>query len=79
MMVVFVPFLHRPRFQTTKSPKPLTHTHSTMIYDVNSPQFQQFMRATTRRREDLPRRGAAPGKGGKAATGKPGGAASTGL
>lgn len=47
-----------------------------MIYDVNSPQFQQFLRAHARRRDDVQRGGA---KGGKIMTHKPAGASSTGL
>lgn len=50
-----------------------------MIYDVNSPQFQQFLRATTRRREELARRVNAAAGGGKSKVSKPSGAASTGL
>ena len=50
-----------------------------MIYDVNSPQFQQFLRSSGRRKE-----GFARGAGNQAAQGnkqvaKPAGAASTGL
>ncbi len=48
-----------------------------MIYDTSSPQFQQFLRSSGRRREDYDaRKGAA---GGKAPVAKPAGASSTGL
>eukprot|EP00331_Platyophrya_macrostoma_P002669 CAMPEP_0176424226 /NCGR_PEP_ID=MMETSP0127-20121128/10722_1 /TAXON_ID=938130 /ORGANISM="Platyophrya macrostoma, Strain WH" /LENGTH=48 /DNA_ID= /DNA_START= /DNA_END= /DNA_ORIENTATION= len=48
-----------------------------MIYDVSSPQFQQFLRSSGRRREDYAERKAAGGAKGFVA--KPAGAASTGL
>jgi hypothetical protein len=48
-----------------------------MIYDVTTPQFQQFLRSTARRQEAQgPKKG---GAGGKAIAHKAGGAASTGL
>lgn len=48
-----------------------------MIYDVNSPQFQQFLRAAAKRQTDpQSKKGKA---GGKSMTHKPAGAASTGL
>jgi hypothetical protein len=48
-----------------------------MIYDVNSAQYQQFLRSSGRKREDFndKKGGAAINKG----TAKPAGAASTGL
>jgi hypothetical protein len=48
-----------------------------MIYDVSSPQFQQFLRSSGRKREDYGERKA--GGGAKAFVTKPSGAASTGL
>ena len=49
-----------------------------MIYDVTSPQFQQFLRSSGRRREDYGEHKSAGGAG-KGAVSKPAGAASTGL
>lgn len=48
-----------------------------MIYDVSSPQFQQFLR-TSNRRTDAPKGNKSSG-GGKVKVSKPAGAASTGL
>ncbi|CUG87123.1 Hypothetical protein, putative [Bodo saltans] len=48
-----------------------------MIYDVSSPQFQQFLRSSGRKREDYGERKA--GGGAKTFVSKPSGAASTGL
>lgn len=48
-----------------------------MIYDVSSPQYQQFLRSSGRRREDYNERRAAASA--KNFVSKPGGAASTGL
>ena len=47
-----------------------------MIYDVASPQFQQFLKAARRREDVQAKKGA---KGGKSMAHKPAGAASTGL
>lgn len=48
-----------------------------MIYDVNSPQYQQFLRAANRRRDDFKQKQA---KGNTVQIAhRPGGAASTGL
>lgn len=49
-----------------------------MIYDVNSPQFQQFLRSSGRRKEGFDRSGQKAATKG-AAIAKPAGAASTGL
>ena len=49
-----------------------------MIYDVNSPQFQQFLRTAGRRRDDFKAKGP-KGPAGHQIAHKPGGAASTGL
>jgi hypothetical protein len=48
-----------------------------MIYDVNSPQFQQFLRSSGRRREDYKQHQSSGAS--KQIAHKPGGAASTGL
>lgn len=47
-----------------------------MIYDVNSPQYQQFLRSSGRRRDDY---GKAKSAIVNKQTSKPAGAASTGL
>ncbi|KAH9578111.1 hypothetical protein LSM04_005208 [Trypanosoma melophagium] len=49
-----------------------------MIYDVNSPQYQQFLRSSGRRREDYTK-AARPVFTGNKQISKPAGAASTGL
>lgn len=48
-----------------------------MIYDVNSPAYQQFLKSSGRRHEDFVRGAKAPTINKK--TSKPAGAASTGL
>ena len=48
-----------------------------MIYDVNSPQFQQFLRSSGRRKEGYEKTSSL--KAANKQTSKPAGAASTGL
>ena len=48
-----------------------------MIYDVNSPQYQQFLRSSGRKRDDFSKKKSS-GTGTQQVH-KPGGAASTGL
>ncbi|RHW69740.1 hypothetical protein DPX39_100097400 [Trypanosoma brucei equiperdum] len=49
-----------------------------MIYDITTPQYQQFLRSCGRRREDYVK-GSSTGFSGNKQTTKPAGAASTGL
>lgn len=65
-----------PHTHTQKESKRISDIR--MIYDVSSPQFQQFLRSSGRRREDYGDRRNG-GAAGKAFTVKPSGAASTGL
>ena len=64
-------------FRPTHFPRPF-HIQREMIYDVSSPQFRQFLRATAHRRENEAPRNRNAGSS-KSRVSKPSGASSTGL